>query len=44
MKKFPNADIILIENGGHQLMNESLPLRAKIINLVVDYLNGIAKQ
>ena len=44
MEKFPNADIILIENGGHQLMNESLPLRAKIINLVVDYLNRIAKQ
>jgi alpha-beta hydrolase superfamily lysophospholipase len=44
MEKFPNADIILIENGGHQLMNESLPLRAKIINLVVDYLNGPAKQ
>jgi alpha-beta hydrolase superfamily lysophospholipase len=44
MEKFPNADIILIENGGHQLMNESLPMRAEIINLVVDYLNGIANQ
>lgn len=44
MEKFSNADIILIENGGHQLMNESLPMRAEIINLVVDYLNGLAKQ
>ena len=44
MEKFPNADIILIENGGHQLMNESLPMRAKIINLVLDYLKGLAKQ
>ena len=44
MEKFPNADIILIENGGHQLMNESLPMRAEVIDLVVDYLNGIAKQ
>jgi alpha-beta hydrolase superfamily lysophospholipase len=37
-EKFPNADIILIENGGHQLMNEALPMRAEVINLVVDYL------
>ena len=44
MEKFPNADIILIENGGHQLMNEPMPMRAEIINLVVDYLNGLAKQ
>jgi lysophospholipase len=43
-EKFPNADIILIENGGHQLMNESLPMRAEVINLVVDYLNGLTKQ
>ena len=42
--KFPNADIILIENGGHQLMNESLPMRAEVINLMVDYLKGLAKQ
>lgn len=42
MEKFPNADIILIENGGHQLMNESLPMRAEIINLMVDYLKGKA--
>lgn len=44
MEKFPNADIILIENGGHQLMNEPVPMRAEVTNLVVDYLNGIAKQ
>jgi lysophospholipase len=43
-EKFPNVDIILIENGGHQLMNESLPMRAEVINLVVDYLKGLAKQ
>jgi hypothetical protein len=34
----------LIENGGHQLMNESLPMRAEVINLMVDYLKGMAKQ
>jgi alpha-beta hydrolase superfamily lysophospholipase len=44
METFPNADIILIENGGHQLMNEPLPMRTEIINLVVDYLKGLAKQ
>ena len=38
------SDIILIENGGHQLMNESLPMRTEVINLVVDYLKGLAKQ
>ena len=43
MKKFSNADIILIEDGGHQLMNESLPMRAEVIDLVVDYLKGLAK-
>jgi lysophospholipase len=43
-EKFPNADIILIENGGHQLMNESPPMRAEVINLVVDYLKGLVKQ
>jgi alpha-beta hydrolase superfamily lysophospholipase len=43
-EKFLNAEIIFIENGGHQLMNEPLPMRAKVINLVVDYLNGTAKQ
>jgi lysophospholipase len=43
-EKFPNADIIFIKNGGHQLMNESLPMRAEVTNLVVDYLKGLAKQ
>jgi Ni2+-binding GTPase involved in maturation of urease and hydrogenase len=43
-EKFPNADFILIENGGHQLMNASLPMRAEVMNLVVDYLKGKTKQ
>jgi alpha-beta hydrolase superfamily lysophospholipase len=43
-EKFPNADFILIENGGHQLMNASFPMRAEVMNLVVDYLKGKAKQ
>ena len=42
--KFPNADIRLIENGDHHLMNESLPIPAEVISLVLDYLEGRAKQ
>ena len=41
---FPNADISLIENGDHHLMNESLPVRVEVIYLVLDYLEGRAKQ
>ena len=40
MVKFPNADVCLIENGDHHLMNESLPMRAEVISLVLDYLEG----
>lgn len=43
-EKFPNADIRLIENGDHHLMNESLPMRAEVISLVLDYLEGDAEQ
>ena len=39
-EKFPNADIRLIENGNHHLMNESLPMRGEAINIVLDYLEG----
>ena len=37
-KKFNNTDISLITNGGHQLINESLPIRAETLNLIVDYI------
>ena len=43
-EKFPNGDIRLIENGDHHLMNESLPMRAEVIGLVLDYLEGDAEQ
>jgi alpha-beta hydrolase superfamily lysophospholipase len=43
-EKFPNAEIILMENGGHQLMNASPPMRTEVMNLVVDFLKGKAKQ
>ena len=39
-KKFNNTDISLITNGGHQLINESLPIRAETLNLIVDYIKG----
>ncbi len=37
-RKFPNMHMIQIENGGHQLMNESLPVRDEVLTLIVDYL------
>ncbi|MCK4485666.1 MAG: alpha/beta hydrolase [Desulfobacterales bacterium] len=39
-KKFVNTDISMIANGGHQLINESLPMRAEVLTLIVDYLEG----
>jgi len=39
-KKFTNTDISMIANGGHQLINESLPMRAEVLTLIVDYLEG----
>jgi len=39
-KKFNNTDISLITNDDHQLINESLPIRAETFNLIVDYIKG----
>ncbi len=39
-QKFPNADIVIIENGGHHLINETLPMRTEVIELIADYFEG----
>lgn len=39
-KKFIDTDISMIANGGHQLINESPPMRAEVMTLIVDYLQG----
>ena len=39
-RKFRNTDTTLIQEGGHQLINESPPMRANVLNLINDYLRG----
>ena len=41
--KFPNAVIEKFEGLGHQLMNESLPGRRKVLNCVHDYFDEQSK-
>ena len=36
--KFPNAEIELVEKGGHQLINESDGLRSAVLTAISDYL------
>ena len=33
-RKFPKAEIIKVKHGGHQLQNESEPLRATVLQLI----------
>jgi alpha-beta hydrolase superfamily lysophospholipase len=35
-EKFPRADILMIEAGGHQLINETLPMRTEVIQIIAD--------
>jgi alpha-beta hydrolase superfamily lysophospholipase len=37
-EKFPRADILMIEGGGHHLINEILPMRTEVIQIIADYL------
>ncbi|MBN2301658.1 MAG: alpha/beta hydrolase [Lentisphaerae bacterium] len=37
--KFPNAKIIFVEEGGHQLINESSAIRNRIFRMISGYLN-----
>jgi len=39
-EKFPRADILMIEAGGHQLINETLPMRTEVIQIIADYIAG----
>jgi alpha-beta hydrolase superfamily lysophospholipase len=39
-EKFPRADILMIEAGGHHLINETLPMRTEVIQLIADYIAG----
>lgn len=39
-EKFPRAEIFMIEAGGHQLINETLPMRTEVIQIIADYLAG----
>jgi len=38
--KFPNAEISLVEEGGHQLINEVEPLRKQALDLMSAWLKG----
>jgi alpha-beta hydrolase superfamily lysophospholipase len=42
-EKFPRADILMIEGGGHHLINETLPIRTEVIQIIAQYLEGSAK-
>ncbi len=39
-EKFPNAQFELLPDAGHQLANESTPLRSKVFGLIDAYLQG----
>lgn len=39
-EKFPRAEIFMIEAGGHQRINETLPMRTEVIQIIADYLAG----
>jgi len=40
-EKFPRADILMIEAGGHHLINETLPMRTEVIQIIADYIEGL---
>jgi alpha-beta hydrolase superfamily lysophospholipase len=42
-EKFPRAEILMIEAGGHQLINETLPMRTEVIKIIADYIAGGVK-
>jgi alpha-beta hydrolase superfamily lysophospholipase len=37
-EKFPRADIVMIEGGGHHLINETPAIRTKVLQLIADYI------
>lgn len=43
-KKFPNAEVIMVKNGGHQLINELPEMRNKVLTMVSDHLAGRSEQ
>jgi alpha-beta hydrolase superfamily lysophospholipase len=42
-RKFPNAEIIKVKKGGHQLHNEAEPLRGAVLRHVREWLTGTAQ-
>ena len=40
-EKFPQAEILLIEAGGHHLINEILPMRTEVIQIIAEYIEGL---
>ncbi len=42
-EKFPRADILMIEGGGHHLINETIPVRMEVIQIIAEYLEGSAE-
>jgi alpha-beta hydrolase superfamily lysophospholipase len=38
-KRIPNVEVLMIEGGGHQLMNETLTMRRKVFEMVLKGLN-----
>ncbi|MCG6917232.1 MAG: hypothetical protein LJE89_06755 [Deltaproteobacteria bacterium] len=39
-EKLPRVEILMIEAGGHQLINQTLPMRTEVIQIIADYIAG----
>ena len=40
-EKFLKAEIFIIEKGGHHLINEALPMRTEVIQIISNYIDGL---
>jgi len=39
-EKFPKAEVLMVEAGGHHLINETPAMRIKVIQIIADYIEG----